>query len=91
MVTVTGSGAIQAILDGDTTLEVKVPGGRTAAPEITVIIKDDAVYEADERLSFVIDSADNAAVDTKEATGTILDTPKDGDKPTVTVSGRQCC
>lgn len=87
VVTVTGSGTIQAILDGDTTLEVKVPGGRTAAPEITVIIKDDVIYEAQESLSFVIDSADHAVVNTKEATGTILDTPKDGDKPTVTVSG----
>ncbi|WP_201595491.1 VCBS domain-containing protein [Psychrobacter fulvigenes] len=90
-VTITDSAAIQALLNGTTTLQVKVPAGSTAAPKITVIVKDDAIYEDSEQLSFVIDSADNADIDSTVATGTIYDedaadgTPQEGDKPTVSV------
>ncbi|WP_227501934.1 MULTISPECIES: VCBS domain-containing protein [unclassified Psychrobacter] len=93
-VTITDSAAIQALLNGTTTLQVKVPAGSTAAPKITVIVKDDDIYEDSEQLSFVIDSADNADIDSTVATGTIYDESDDpndpganteGDKPTVTV------
>ncbi|WP_351058541.1 Calx-beta domain-containing protein, partial [Psychrobacter sp. TB20-MNA-CIBAN-0197] len=72
-VTITDSAAIEALLDGTTTLQVKVPAGSTAAPKITVIVKDDAIYEDSEQLSFVIDSADNADIDSTVATGSIVD------------------
>ncbi|MBO1530100.1 cadherin-like domain-containing protein, partial [Psychrobacter sp. F1192] len=51
-VTITDSAAIQALLNGTTTLQVKVPAGSTAAPKITVIVKDDDIYEDSEQLSF---------------------------------------
>ncbi|MDN3502924.1 Calx-beta domain-containing protein [Psychrobacter sp. 5A.1] len=92
-VTITGSTAIQAVLDGTTELDVKVPVGGTAAPVITVTTNNDDIYENSEQLSFVITNADNAAIDNTVATGTILDedaadgTPQEGDKPTVIVTG----
>ncbi|MGE6325369.1 VCBS domain-containing protein, partial [Psychrobacter sp. NPDC078370] len=72
-VTITDSAAIEALLNGTTTLQVKVPAGSTAAPKITVIVKDDDIYEDSEQLSFVIDSADNADIDSTVATGSIVD------------------
>ncbi|WP_320158596.1 Calx-beta domain-containing protein [Psychrobacter sp. NZS113] len=92
-VTITGSTAIQAVLDGTTVLDVKVPSGSTAAPIITVTTNNDDIYESSEQLSFVVISADNAEIDSTVATGTILDedaadgTPQEGDKPTAIVTG----
>ncbi|WP_352259882.1 Calx-beta domain-containing protein [Psychrobacter sp. TB55-MNA-CIBAN-0194] len=93
VVTITGSTAIQAVLDGTTVLDVKVPTGSTAAPIITVTTNNDDIYENSEQLSFVITSADNAEIDSTVATGSILDedaadgTPQEGDKPTAIVTG----
>ncbi|WP_220034759.1 beta strand repeat-containing protein [Psychrobacter fozii] len=93
VVTITGSTAIQAVLDGTTVLDVKVPTGSTVAPIITVTTNNDDIYENSEQLSFVITNADNAYIDSTVATGTILDedaadgTPQEGDKPTAIVTG----
>ena len=96
-VTITGSTAIQAVLDGSTVLDVKVPVGGTAAPVITVTTNTDDIYENSEQLSFVITNADNAEIDNTVATGTIVDesdatdpgdgSNTDGDKPTAIVTG----
>ncbi|MFK3918032.1 cadherin-like domain-containing protein, partial [Psychrobacter sp. NPDC078501] len=72
-VTITGSTAIQNVLNGTTVLEVKVPAGSTAAPLITVTTNNDDIYENSEQLSFVVTGADNAAIDNTAATGTIVD------------------
>ncbi|WP_201538276.1 VCBS domain-containing protein [Psychrobacter sanguinis] len=73
--------------------KVTIPAGSTQASAIIITVVDDTVYEKSEQMVLEISRPVNAVLGQASDKATILDedaangTPKDGDKPTVTVSG----
>ncbi|WP_238036564.1 VCBS domain-containing protein [Psychrobacter sp. Ps6] len=76
---------------------VKIPAGSTSAPDITVTVVDDNIYEQSENIVLTISNASNATVGSNaSATGIVLDedngnpndgSTTDGDKPVVSITG----